>query len=52
MKRTTIWVTSSTKAALDLIKHPGQSYDGLLQELMASWKKTHGQKEEKGTEAQ
>ena len=37
------WVSLSisreTKAMLDSVKHPGQSYNGLLQELVTSWKK-------------
>jgi len=28
----------TTKEALDSIKHPGQSYDGLIQELVRYWK--------------
>ena len=32
-------VSEETKHALDSIKHPGQSYDGLIQELLALWKK-------------
>ncbi len=27
-----------TKAIMDLIKHPGQSYDGLIKELVKFWK--------------
>ena len=32
---TGIRINSKTKAALDELRHPGQSYDGLLQELLA-----------------
>lgn len=49
-KRGTIQVTSETKAALDSIKHRGQSYDGLLQEVVEFWKKAHPVKEAKGAE--
>jgi len=41
-KRTTISVLRDTKDALDSIKHPGQSYNGLIQELVRLWKKEHG----------
>ena len=34
-----IRLSSKTKAALDELRHPGQSYDGLLQELLAELKK-------------
>ena len=33
-----IRLSSKTKAALDELRHPGQSYDGLLQELLADLK--------------
>ena len=33
-KRSSISVSRQTKSALDTIKHVGQSYDGLLQELV------------------
>ena len=33
-RNTTIAISQRTKDALDLIKHPGQSYDGLIQELL------------------
>ena len=36
---TGIRISLKTKVALDAIRHPGQSYDGLLQELMAELKK-------------
>jgi len=41
-KRRTISVTGRTKVALDQIKHSGQSYEGLLQELIRLWKREHG----------
>ncbi|MBA7712072.1 hypothetical protein ES703_121041 [subsurface metagenome] len=37
-KRTTISVLKPTKDALDSIKHEGQSYDGIIQDLMNFWK--------------
>lgn len=45
-KPTSIAVTTKTKDALKSIKHPGQSYDGLLQELIKFWKSGH----KKGTQ--
>ena len=36
---TAIRINPKTKAALDELRHPGQSYDGLLQELLAEMKK-------------
>jgi hypothetical protein len=43
-KRTTISISQPTKRILDSIKHPGQSYDGLIQELIKLWEKEHGEK--------
>ena len=43
-KRTTISISHPTKRILDSIKHPGQSYDGLIQELIKLWEKEHGEK--------
>ena len=37
VKRTTISILRRTKDALDSMKHPGQSYDGLIQELIKFW---------------
>ena len=37
-KRTSINVSELTKEDLDTIKHPGQSYDGLIRELIRFWK--------------
>lgn len=36
-KRTTISILKPTKDALDSIKHPGQTYDGVIQELVKFW---------------
>ncbi len=44
-KRTTISISIETKDALDTIKHTGQSYDGLIQELVRLWTKRHGVEE-------
>jgi len=44
-KRVSLSISRETKAMLDSVKHPGQSYNGLLQELVTSWKK---QREGKG----
>lgn len=40
-KRTTVSISRRTKDALDSMKHPGQSYDGLIQELTKFWKEEH-----------
>ena len=42
-ERTSIGLLRSTKEMLDQIKHQGQSYDGLLQELVSLWKKIEGE---------
>ncbi len=44
-KRLTISILRRTKDSLDSIKHPGQSYDGLIQELIELWEKEHGVEE-------
>ena len=44
-KRLTISISRRTKDALDKIKHTGQSYEGLIQELIGLWKKEHEIKE-------
>jgi hypothetical protein len=36
-KRASISISLSTKSCLDSVKHPGQSYDGLIQELINVW---------------
>ncbi len=38
-KRATIAILQRTKDGLDSIKHPGQTYDGVIQELIDLWKK-------------
>lgn len=36
--RSSVSILSETKKDLDSIKHAGQSYDGLIQELVKFWK--------------
>lgn len=38
-KRASVSISKETKGFLDSIKRPGQSYDGVIQELVMSWKK-------------
>jgi len=38
-KRVSLSISRETKVMLDSIKHTGQSYNGLLQELVTLWKK-------------
>jgi hypothetical protein len=38
-KRVTVSISGETKEFLDSIKHTGQSYNGLIQELVRFWKK-------------
>ena len=38
-KRVSLSISRETKAMLDSVKHTGQSYNGLLQELVTFWKK-------------
>ena len=44
-RRSTIALSTEIKERLDEIKHPGQSYDGLIRELVDFWKKAHPPKE-------
>jgi len=37
-KRDSVSISKETKAVLDSIKRPGQSYDGVIQELVILWK--------------
>ncbi|MFC2008222.1 hypothetical protein ACFLT0_00835 [Chloroflexota bacterium] len=39
-KRASVSVAKETKGFLDSIKRPGQSYDGVIRELVMSWKTT------------
>ena len=41
MKRSHLSISKQTKNDLDSIKHPGQSYDGLLKELVKFWEEKH-----------
>lgn len=38
-KRVSLSISRETKAMLDSVKHTGQSYNGLLQELVIAWQK-------------
>lgn len=38
-KRLNIAISERAKDDLDSIKHPGQTYDGIIQELIDLWKK-------------
>jgi len=38
-KRASVSISRETKEFLDSIKHPGQSYDGAIRELVIYWKK-------------
>ena len=40
-RQRTMAILQRTKDALDSIKHPGQTYDGIIQELVELWKKEH-----------
>jgi len=42
-RRTSIGVSRQTKDNLDSIKHAGQSYSGLIQELVEFWKEKKGE---------
>lgn len=44
-KRVTLSISREAKLMLDSVKHPGQSYNGLMKELVTFWKK---QREGKG----
>ena len=38
-KRVSLSISRETKVMLDSVKYTGQSYNGLLQELVTLWKK-------------
>ena len=42
-KRTSIGISQRTKDNLNSIKHTGQSYNGLIQELVKFWKDKRGE---------
>ena len=46
-KRASVSIARETKEFLDSIKRPGQSYDGVIRELVNYWKKNQGEKEGK-----
>jgi hypothetical protein len=38
-KRVTVSISRETKEVLDSVKHTGQSYEGLIRDLVVCWKK-------------
>ena len=46
-KRASVSISKETKAFLDSIKRPGQSYDGAIRELVICWKKKQEEEEKK-----
>lgn len=59
-ERAPLNISRQTKDALDSLKHSGQSYDGLIKELIKFWQDKSGEyviqvkkgvKEEEGTDA-
>jgi len=38
VRRSSLSISQSTKDSMDSIKHAGQSYDGVIQELVKFWK--------------
>lgn len=41
--RAAVSIAKETKELLDSIKRPGQSYDGVIRELVMCWKKKKGE---------
>lgn len=46
-KRVTVSISRETKEFLDSIKHTGQSYEGLIRELVECWRKKQEAEEKK-----
>ena len=46
-KRASVSIARETKEFLDSIKRPGQSYDGVIRELVICWKRNQKETEEK-----
>ena len=46
-RRASISISRETKGFLDSIKRLGQSYDGVIQELVVSWKRSKSQGEKR-----
>jgi len=46
-KRVTVSISKETKEFLDSIKHTGQSYEGLIRDLVMCWKKKQEAEEKK-----
>jgi len=44
-KRASMNISKEAKELLDSIKHSGQSYDGLIRDLIRLWQKEHGVEE-------
>jgi len=42
-KRASLSLSQTTKDALDSLKHSGQSYDGLIKDLVKFWKEREGE---------
>jgi len=43
-KRVTVSISKETKEFLDSIKHTGQSYEGLIRDLVVCWRKKEEEK--------
>jgi hypothetical protein len=46
-KRVTVSISKETKEFLDSIKHTGQSYEGLIRDLVTCWKRKEKMEEKK-----
>ena len=46
-KRASMSIARETKEFLDSIKRPGQSYDGVIRELVICWKRNQEAEEKK-----
>jgi len=46
-KRASVSIARETKEFLDSIKRPGQSYDGVIRELVICWKRNQKVEEKK-----
>ncbi len=46
-KRDSVSISRETKGFLDSIKRPGQSYDGVIRELVMCWKEKQEEEERK-----
>ena len=48
-KRDSVSISEEAKGFLDSIKRPGQSYDGVIRELVMHWKKNHEAERKSGS---